>query len=178
MKNSRWLPMLLLLVLLAACAKPMSVSSSFDGKADFDSYRTWFWVDGKPALMDALLGDDMTDQFIRRAVSEELTGKGLAVQADEPDLLVRYTTRIREAVAAQPGDLGYSYQWRWIREGVGRGQAESAGRGFLHIELIDRRAGTLVWQGTVSGGITDERDAQGKIPNAVKKIFEQYPPKR
>ena len=102
MKSSRWLPMLLLLVLLAACAKPMSVSSSFDWKADFDGYRTWFWVDGKPALMDALLGDDMTDQFIRRAVTEELTGKGLAVRADEPDLLVRYTTRIREAVAAQP----------------------------------------------------------------------------
>jgi len=61
---------------------------------------------------------------------------------------------------------------------VGRGQAESVGRGFLNIELIDRRAGTLVWQGTVSGGITDERDAQGKIPHAVKKVFEQYPPKR
>jgi hypothetical protein len=128
--------------------------------------------------MDELLGDDMTDQFIRRAITQELTGKGLKVQADAPDLLVKFTARFQEAVAATPGSLGYSYQWRWVREGEGKGEARSSGRGTLIVDLIDRKSGALVWQGTHSGDITDERDAQAKIPQAVQRLLAQYPPTR
>jgi len=176
MKIIRLAAILLLLAALTACAKQPTVTHSFDWKADFSGYRSWFWLDGKPALMDELLGADMTDQFIRRAITQELTNKGLAVRADEPDLLVKFTSRYQEAVSATPGSLGYSYQWRWVREGEGKGEAQSYGRGTLIIDLIDRKTGALVWQGTHSGAITDERDAQAKIPGAVQAILAQYPP--
>ncbi|WP_432822208.1 DUF4136 domain-containing protein [Trichloromonas sp.] len=178
MKLLRLLLLILLLTGLLACAQKPVVERSYDWKADFSSYRSWFWVDGKPALVDALVGDDRTDQLIRRAVAEELDLKGMQARADEPDLLVKYTTRFQDAVAATPGALGYSYQWRWTGEAQGRGQQQSYSKGTLIIDLIDRKTGILVWQGRGSGAITDERDAQGKIRTAVRDILAQYPPTR
>ncbi len=178
MKTMRLLFAILLLGSLLACASKPVVERSFDWKVDFASYRSWFWLDGKPALVDAMLGDDVTDQLIRRAVAEELDVKGLMAKADEPDLLVKYTTRFQEAVAATPGSLGYSYQWRWTQKAQGPGEQQSYSKGTLIIDLIDRKTGALVWQGRGSGAITDERDAQGKIRMAVKDILAQYPPTR
>ncbi len=176
MKLMRLLLAILLLGSLLSCATKPEIERSFDWKADFSSYHSWFWLDGKPALVDALLGDDVTDQLIRRAIAEEFNAKGLKAKVDEPDLLVRYTTRFQEAVAATPGNLGYSYQWRWTQEAQGRGQQHSYSKGTLIIDLIDRKTGVLVWQGRGSGAITDERDAQGKIRTAVKNILALYPP--
>jgi hypothetical protein len=176
MKTMRLFWVMMLLLNLLGCAPKLAVERSFDWKADFQSYHSWFWIDGKPALMDVLLGDDLTDQMVRRAVTEELRAKGLEARADEPDLLVRYTTRFQEAVAATPGDLGYSYQWRWTREPQGVGQGRTYSQGTLTIDLIDRRTGHLVWQGKASDLVTDERDAQGKIRRAVQQLFALYPP--
>ena len=178
MKMMRLLFVMLLLVSLSACAPKPVVERSFAWATDFQNYHSWFWFDGKPALVDAMLGDDMTDQFIRRALAEELDVKGLVVRADEPDLLVKYTTRFQEAVSATPGELGYSYQWRWIRKAFGRGEQQSYSKGTLMIDLIDRKTGIPVWQGSVSGALRDEQDAQGKIRMAVKDILAQYPPTR
>jgi len=168
----------LMVVLLGTlgCAPKMKVERSFDWTADFQHYHTWFWIDGKPALMDILLGDDLTDQIIRRAISEELQAKGMTAQADEPDLLVRYTTKFQEAVANSPGNLGYSYQWRWSRDAQGTGQGRTYGQGTLIIDLVDRKTGLLVWQGKATGVVHDPENAKGKIREAVRKILALYPP--
>lgn len=176
MKTLRLLLLILCLGSLLACAPKPVVESSFDKKVNFSTYQSWFWLDGKPALVDALLGDDMTDQFIRRALAEEFDAKGLQAKADAPDLLLKYTTRFQEAVSATPGDLGYSYQWRWVREAFGRGESQSYSKGTLIVDLIDRKTGTPVWQGSISGALRDKRDAQGKIRAAVKELLVRYPP--
>jgi hypothetical protein len=178
MKMMRLLFAMLLLGSLLACASKPVVERSFNWATDFQSYHSWFWLDGKPALVDAMLGDNMTDQFIRRAMAEELVAKGLVIRADEPDLLVKYTTQFQEAVSATPGDLGYSYQWRWVKQAFGGGEQQSFSKGKLIIDLIDRKTGVLVWQGRGSAAIRDERDAQGKIRIGVKDILAQYPPTR
>jgi len=163
---------------LWGCAKPTTVSHTFDEEADFSSYHSWFWLDGIPAMKDVLLGGDMTDQFIRRAITNELISKGLKVQVDNPDLLVKFSTSFRQAVSSMPGDLGYSYQWRWVRQAPGKGEPQSYSKGTLVVDLIDRKTGLLVWQGSASGAVSDEQEAQGKIPQAVKDIFAPYPPSR
>ncbi|MEJ2199902.1 MAG: DUF4136 domain-containing protein [Desulfuromonadaceae bacterium] len=177
MKRMRWLGVGIgLLVVLTACAPKLASKNTFDGRADFQQYHSWFWSDGKPALVDAMVGADLNEQFIRRAIADELVAKGLAIQAGQPDLLVRYETHFQEAVSATPSETGYSYQWRWVRWAFGESEQQSYSKGTLIIDMLDRKTGNLVWQGSVSGPIRDKTDAQGKLRAAVKEVLAPYPP--
>ncbi|WP_081703082.1 DUF4136 domain-containing protein [Desulfuromonas sp. TF] len=179
MRKIRICLLLIFLIFLAACAKPdHRVESSFDWQADFEQYRSWAWLDRKPALMDTMVGDDLIDQVVRRAVTNELERTGLVQSAEKPDLMVKYQARFQEAVAATPGASGFSHAWRWRRRAEGGVQQESYRKGTLIIELIDREKNTLVWRGVTSRPIGDRQDASTKTPEAVREILSQYPPRR
>lgn len=165
------------LLLISGCASPPEKKVSYDWTAIFANYHAWQWLDGKPVVTDALIGADLTDSFVRRAVTKELERKGMRLTMKNPDLLINYRGNFEQSVSSEPGVSGYSYAWRWSKKDSGEWEGRSLARGTLVIEMIDSRTKNLVWSGSISDAVTDPSQMQSQIPAAVRAILDAYPPK-
>ena len=111
------------LLFVIACAYGQDVHYNYDRGANFQSYRTYQWVDlqsgppntnapaglpnppaglpnlpiGPPPLSGSTVSDDqLLDQDIKRAVDAQLAAKGLTKVDKGGDLLVGYQAHVRE----------------------------------------------------------------------------------
>ena len=119
MKLSKLQIVLPALLLLIACAYGQDVHYNYDRGANFQSYRTYQWVDltsgpssppkvdvpgglqylpvGPPPMAGSTVSDDqLLDQDIKRAVDAQLAEKGLTKVDKGGDLLVGYQAQVRE----------------------------------------------------------------------------------
>ena len=81
-----------LLMCFGVTAFAQQVQFDYDRSANFNAYKTYQWVD----YQRVAVGDQLLDQDIKRAVDEQLAGKGLRRVESGGDLLVGYQTRISE----------------------------------------------------------------------------------
>ena len=64
---------LAVLMSLGVAAFAQEVQFDYDRSANFNAYKTYQWVDYKAVQV----GDELLDRDIKRAVDEQLAGKGL-----------------------------------------------------------------------------------------------------
>ncbi|QJD95538.1 DUF4136 domain-containing protein [Mucilaginibacter robiniae] len=138
---------------------------------------------------------------IQDAAVSSLQSKGLVMQPNNPDLLVRYTTIVdrgsRNGYAYTPyyglgwgGWGGYGgWGWRYPYFGLGWGGGwggygygggypvqEHFKEGVLAIELIDTHTNQTVWIGYGAGELSKNREkAIAQLPKVVNDIFKQLP---
>src|ERR1700681_818924 len=80
------------LILFGGAAVAQDVQFDYDRSANFNAYRTYQWVDHKRIEV----GDQLLDQNIKRAVDEQLAGKGLRRVESGGDLFVGYQAGISQ----------------------------------------------------------------------------------
>ena len=117
------------------------------------------------------LNSPLTKQHIADAIRDQLTAKGLAAGAPQPDLIVNFRFGAADKKEVQSWPVG-----RW-----GRGRAYEVNRfteGTLVIDLIERDGRTLVWRGIYTDDEKDAAKLAKKLADDVKKLFEEYPPKK
>ena len=73
------------LMCLGVAAFAQEVQFDYDRSANFNAYKTYQWVD----YQRVAVGDQLLDQDIKRAVDEQLAGKGLRRVESGGDLLRR-----------------------------------------------------------------------------------------
>lgn len=161
------------LVCLAVAAFGQDVQFDYDRSANFHSYKTYQWVDYKPVMP----GDQLLDQDIKRAVDEQLAGKGLRRVESGGDLLVGYQTGISQEKQYDAFGMGP----RWFGGGFGSGQVTTStiDIGKLDIGLFDPAAKQLVWRGSASKTLNISKDPDKNYHNlekAMAKLFKNYPP--
>ena len=138
MKITTRLTLPLALFFMAACAYGQDVHYNYDRGANFQSYRTYQWVDqqsgppkadapaglpnppgGLPALPvgappasgSSVSDDQLLNQDIKRAVDEQLAQKGLSKVDKGGDLLVGYQANVREEKSINLWGSGGSGLW-------------------------------------------------------------------
>jgi hypothetical protein len=164
--------------LLPGCSS-LTVNHDFDPDANFAAYRTYVWADQRPSSSDAGAGaNDLIAQRIRRAVDAELQKEGLTRVENNPDLLVAFHTGVKDKINVT--DWGYTYgdyYWGWGGRQIDVYQYQ---QGTLVVDLIERSSKELVWRGWAQKTV-DENPSPQKIDrtiqDAVKKMFQRYPPK-
>jgi hypothetical protein len=77
---------------LGVAAFAQDVQFDYDRSANFNAYKTYQWVDYKTVQV----GDELLDLDIKRAVDEQLAGKGLRRVEIGGDLLVGYQAGISQ----------------------------------------------------------------------------------
>jgi uncharacterized protein DUF4136 len=173
------LPLALVLVFFAACASKPTIRSNVDPAANFAGYRTFgFLNDGKSSY------DSMTSRYLKDAVTREMQARGLQ-PADSPDLLVNIHVQSKDKVSVNQVPTGYTmgyYGYRAGAYGWGAGVSttvENYTEGTLNVDVVDRAANKLVWEGIAVGRISNKaRDnPQAAIDAVVKQVFERYPAK-
>ncbi|MFS4483870.1 DUF4136 domain-containing protein [Hyunsoonleella sp. 2307UL5-6] len=186
-KLLKTLPLLALLIVVSSCSS-VRVSTDYDRKTEFDSFKTFaFFKTG----IDKAEINDIDKRRILRAIETELLAKGFT-KSEDPDILVSIFTKSNQRVDVYNnawgngawgwggfgfggfgwGGFGPGWGWGWNQPAVST-QVE----GVLFVDLINAKKKELVWQGMGTGYLAKKTDKKiERINEFVSKIMEQYPP--
>ena len=155
------------LLCAAAAAFAQDVQFDYDRSANFSAYKTYQWVDYKKVEV----GDQLLDRDIKRAVDEQLAGKGLQRVESGGDLFVGYH-RLGSG-------WGGPFWGPWGNWGNTRVTSSTIDVGKLVIGLFDPSTKQLVWRGAASNTLDLKKDPDKNyrtLEKAMTKLFKNYPP--
>ena len=160
--------LILLSIFFIGCSVP-TITSNCDESADFSSYKTFAYTSyeasTKPAHPE--YNNPENRRIIQQAITNELVMMGYAPIVENSDLLVAFDMVITEKVDPRV-DSAVIYK-PWVDT---KTDSFSYTEGLLVIRLIDKRAGNLVWQGSLSGIINRKPEKFGqKIDHYIAKLF-------
>jgi len=166
-------------LLLGGCAAaPPQPESMRDPSADFAAYSTYGWAPspGVSGTDQPLL---LLDQNIRRAIAAEMQRRGYAESADDPDLRMAYDTASADKVESNPVRVGIGVgSWGGSFGGsvnVSSPSVRNYREGTLVIHAIDVARNAEVWQGRVSGRITNGSLEPAAVTSAVQAAMRDFP---
>lgn len=163
------------ILFLGVTAFAQDVQFDYDRSAHFGDYKTYNWIDYRPVPP----GDQLLDQDIKRAVDEQLAGKGLRRVETGGDLVVGYQAGISQEKefnslgAGGWGPWGGPFGW-----GNGRVTTSTIDVGRLTIGLFDPATKQLVWRGSASKTLNISKNPDknyGNLEKAMAKLFKNYP---
>jgi len=165
------------IVFLGVAAFAQDVQFDYNRSANFNTYKTYQWVDYKPVQV----GDELLDQDIKRAVDEQLAGKGLRRVESGGDLLVGYQAGIsQEKQFDSFGSRGWGgpFGWGLGNWGDTRVTSSTIDIGKLVIGLFDPAIKQLIWRGSASKTLDIKKDPEKNyrtLEKAMAKLFKNYP---
>jgi len=159
------------------------ISTDFDPNLDFSQLKTFAFIGGVEQLVRLQLNPEQLNNRIHRAVTRELTAKGLReVNAEEsPDLVVRYWANSQKDVdvasSANWGVYGpyLGYHWGFVYYSM---ETYTNHQGMLAIELIGGKNRGLAWRMFASVKLlqTDPDKIWKTADSNIKDAFKNYPP--
>ncbi len=162
----------LIIIMLSSCAS-VRVTSDYDDKADFSSYKNFAFY--KPGIDKADISD-LDKKRILRAIEGNLITKGFQ-KSDTPDILISIFTKTRDNVNVYQNNMNIGYGWGPFFLNTNYNTVSRNTEGTLYIDLIDAKNQELVWQGIGTGILTqDVARKQEKINEIVNAILTKYPP--
>ena len=185
MKGRRWWPGALALPLMAAavagCSSGLRVITDFDPEADLTVYRTYQWAERREvAGTDARVDNDIIAARIRIAVDSVLQAKGFTKVSAAPDFLVGWHAAIDRRINVTEMAAYYPYGWgRYGWRGPAGVRVDRWEEGTVLIDIVDAERGEVVWRGSGSAKLRDEKDAarrQEILTAAVAAILRDFPP--
>lgn len=192
----------LALFFMVACALGQDIHYNYDRGANFQSYRTYQWVDlpsaspkggiprglpnlpsGLPDIRSSVSEDQLLDQDIKRAIDEQLAPKGLTKVGKNADLQVGYEAHIREEKGINLFGTGGKGWWgagpAWSGFDSVEGQTSTIPIGTLVVGLYDPARMQLTWRGDASETVDLKKDPNKNyqtLQKAMAKLFKNYPP--
>ncbi len=171
---------LLLLVAgtLAACSPYRVKQNRVDQSANFQSYRTFNFMESDLApLASREVSSQVIDQ-IKSAVAGELTRRGYQQTSGNADLMVNLGLSVQEKTQTRETNIREAplyigqrrYSWRSQEVPVGKYQ-----EGALSVDVADARTNQLLWDATVTSVLTKRSAEPEKINEAVARLFEKFP---
>lgn len=179
----RVLPVLLFLIVLAACATGPRVSTDADPRTDFSRFQTYAFYD--PIAMEQSGYTSYLTEQIRSSVRREMDRRGYGFDEADPDLRVNFQGVIREKTdvySIPRSDVHYFYNYRarsymampvWYDDT----QVSQYTEGTLTIDLVDADRNHLVWTGSAIGRVVQRTPGEraAEADRAVAAIFEAFP---
>ena len=166
--------LLVFLFALASCST-VKVTTDYDAKTDFTSYKTFaFYKKG----IDKAKISDLDKRRILRAIEAEMLAKGFT-KSNNPDLLVSIFAKSRKNVNVN-ATVGYPNRFWYPTYYYGRTRIRITKHteGTLFIDLIDAKNKELLWQGIGSGVLRAKTGPkkEEKIQLFVNEILNEFPP--
>lgn len=174
--------MLALVFVVAACgvvpagAPKVTVKAESDPAADLTRYRSWAWTANRarPRAWNPDNPGSRLDGLIRAGVARELAARGLQPAGPAgPDVLFDY-----DVVVSEKSTDTFSGYFDYRRQG-GSGDMGDAFMGYdvgtLIIVAYDAGTRRMVWRGSASAVLGDERIKDAVVDAAVHDIFARFP---
>jgi hypothetical protein len=174
----RWLVLAGLIALMSAGrVQALDVKQDFNPATDFSQYKTFRLKTGTPAP------SPLTQTKIDKAITSQLTDKGLTVAGENAQLIVYTHVKIGVEKALDVSSFGYGGYFGWGGWGGDFGGTSvnvvDVPMGTLMVDMVDNTSQQMVWRGIASGTLhsnsTAEKSEQ-RINKAVAKLLKNFPP--
>ena len=164
--------------LLAGCSKSLQTGYDYDSSVNLRQFKT-FSVDAEKAIsQDPLLGSDLNRRRLSAAVVEVMTAKGYVLVEENPDIVVKYMTDMKERQQVRSNNNYSPYWWAYgpMMNNSYSTYTYQESRFILNIYQESTRK--MVWQGWASGqakGSNKEKDREEAIKNIMADILLSFP---
>ncbi len=168
-----------MIITLYGCAPTIKVSTDYDRAADFSSFLT-FTIADISAKGEV---NELNAYRIKRSITEVMTEKGLVETGADADLLVNAVTivKTKREITASTDYYGYGGVYRpygyWGAGGTTTFNSYDYKDGSLIIDVVNKKAGKLLWQGIGNAEVDRMPDNPDHFMlKAVRKILAGFPP--
>lgn len=168
----RALPALaLVLLLVSPPLRADEKDTDFDPQTNFTKFKTFTIRQGQVVAKSPELNSPLTRKKIEDSIRTQLIAKGLMEVPNRADLVVnfRFGAADKRQIEAIPTG-------RW-----GRGRRLETFKfteGTLVINLMDPEGRDLVWRGVYRDDESNPGKISNKLPDDIKKLFSDFPPKK
>jgi hypothetical protein len=186
---------IMFLFALSACSS-YNYYTAAANKTNLTQYRTFTWAAQKPNPNKQWRPlDEIGNGKIQEALKAALIQKGLTLEQQNPDLLVRYATVTGRGTKTEYyspyygyggfGGWGFGYGYGFYRPwgfgwgwpgyygGWGYSQRVHYKEGTIIIDLIDTKTNSIVWRGYGVGELHNPKQTMKNIPKVVDGILKQ-----
>ena len=167
------IPLILLALLLGACAADAPVETEFNPAVDFARYHSFSFA--KPSVQarkDSVGHDPRVLEAILETIRTDLVARSMESRPDGADLSIA----ISIAVGEESGATGGGYQW----DSSGSRPAQESYRfkeGTLVIDFFDTGSEQLVWRAWTRTAVTRTGDPDLEmLEKLVLSMLKRYPP--
>ena len=175
--------LLILLIILLSCSDSLQTYSDKDPKIDLKGYKSYAWLAPGDERQSPDRKPKPYGKLIVQSADTELQKKGMLVDANTPDALFMFETKVEEVAAtsqAPVADNGYGYGYPGHYVGgtpIATGGISTTfhEEGLLYFNMYDTKTGKLLWSGGATKRLTASDDIEKVIKTAVKNIFIRLP---
>lgn len=173
--------------LFSAC----SVSTHIETAAgvDFNNYKTFGWSNGNGEKKEDNADNDIVDNNIKNAISQQLEARGWKETSQSPDVILDYNVmvekkydQVSEPVFNYPYTHYYYNGWRH-RAGYMYYPSDLIGyhsynipfrQGTLTVNMVDTKTNKLIWQGSAVGDVSSKNVTTQEMTGDVSSIFKKF----
>ena len=157
---------------------------------DFGKYRSFSWINDKQDST-AMWLSDVQEGNLMNAVNQNMTDKGLKLDNEKPDLLIKYDILVEKSIR-QRNDPVYSQSYYrtfynpYTRRTVSvyypsrflgyDSQSYQTREGTLTLSMIDSQTEKVVWQGWTVQDVGTSRITSNELTTAAKTIMKKFRP--
>lgn len=181
----RQLPVLLLVLMPAACGFAQKVKVGYDKSADFSRYRSYTWnappiTQNRPLLYANVIGAIRSELETKELVSKDKDGDLTLIAHGGIDYGFGSSSGVTDDSCANcKKPLVDPMEWTG-QMGPPGGGGTGLPKGTLELQFIDRASNKVVWSGTVVQKLDPNKKQQSleKVNAAIHKLMMEFPPKK
>jgi hypothetical protein len=181
----RMLSCVLLVVALPTCCVAQKVKVGYDKTVDFSKYKSYALQtpgaeSNRPLLYASVVG----------SIKNEIESRGLVNRDADADLIAVVTGGLDYGMTSAAGMTADSCKvcktplydardWQGYLAAMPGASGKPALKGSLEVTFVERASNKAVWTGLVVQKLNEEKKTESleKIGEAIKKLFEDFPPK-
>jgi hypothetical protein len=170
------------LIALAGCSSHynfedrVSVESYFNPDAEYETYRTYGWVDYGTDVR--VIEDATTRERVAKAIEQEMEARGLKKDLMAPDLLIGYHGAVERKMDETQLQSYYSESDYELAREPGK-NIDSWEVGTLMLLVFDAKTGMMLWKASAQAELDEKRVSQReqreRIELVVQKMLETLP---
>jgi hypothetical protein len=177
--------LILIVLLVAACAPTVKVRSDTDPSVNFSQYKTYNFFSQLGIESDGYA--NLMGQHFREAINGEMQARGFQL-SDNPQLQINVSAatddKIRVNTYQDPylygGYYGRGYAGGWGMPMYYGGSTTTVSQytvADIYLDAVDAQQHKMVWQGVASFTLSEkmQKEARTAIFNTVDKIYTQFP---
>jgi len=180
-----------LALLLFSCTGSINTFSEYSKSIDFQKYKTYAWIPSASTDVQNQSTERMFGKMVTSISNEELKKKGMVLDTEHPDAVIRFSMGIKNQVqysqsptfSVGVGYGGYGYGMPGYYAGAavpvaGGNITESrADEATLVIEMFETSTGYILWTGGARKTVDNNADSEKTMRLALHSIFDRLPVK-
>lgn len=179
MRNTmrRWILPALILPVMMGCSKSLQVSYDYDSSVNLRQFKTFRVEAEKGMAQDPLLGSDLNRRRLNDAVTQVMEAKGYKMVEQDPDIVVKYMTDVKDRQQIRSNN-NYSPYWWWYGPMANNYSTYNYQESRFILNIYQDESAKMIWQGWATGNVKtpSKQEDRGEVMlNIIADILRSFP---